>query len=123
MNYYTSLVKQIDQLKAQGKIVKLTKLPSVVNIKRKSIRFWFLTTTVHLFILLIMQNIIIHCQPSMLPTIKELELDYQELYDEVDVTIPYVNDVIKLNNSTDDDAEFVNHFGLDYEQVNCIELI
>jgi len=48
MNYYTSLVKQIDQLKAQGKIVKLTKLPSVVNIKRKSIKFWFLTTTVHL---------------------------------------------------------------------------
>ena len=70
-----------------------------------------------------MRNVIIHCKPSLLPTIKDLELDYQELYDEVDVTIPYVNDVIKLNNSTDDDAEFVNHFGLDYEQVNCIELI
>ena len=39
MNYYSSLVKQIDQLKAQGKLVKITKLPSVVNIKRKSIRF------------------------------------------------------------------------------------
>jgi len=39
MNYYTSLVKQIDQIKAQGKQVKLTKLPSVVNIKRKSIKF------------------------------------------------------------------------------------
>ena len=48
MNYYTSLVKTIDQLKAQGKEVKLTQLPSVVNIKRKSIKFWFLTTTVHL---------------------------------------------------------------------------
>ena len=39
MNYYTSLVKTIDQLKAQGKEVKLTQLPSVINIKRKSIRF------------------------------------------------------------------------------------
>mgnify|MGYP000048850539 CR=1 FL=1 len=39
MNYYSSLVKQIDQLKAQGKEVKLTQLPSVVNIKRKPIRF------------------------------------------------------------------------------------
>ena len=39
MNYYSSLVKQIDQLKAQGKEVKLTQLPSVVNIKRKAIRF------------------------------------------------------------------------------------
>ena len=39
MNYYSSLVKQIDQLKAQGKEVKLTQLPSVVYIKRKPIRF------------------------------------------------------------------------------------
>ena len=39
MNYYSSLVKQIDQLKAQGKQVKITQLPSVVNIKRKAIRF------------------------------------------------------------------------------------
>ena len=70
-----------------------------------------------------MQNVIIHCKPSLLPTIKELELDYQELYDEVDVSIPYTYDVMKINNSTDDDAEFVTHFGLDYDQINCIELI
>ena len=70
-----------------------------------------------------MQNVIIHCKPSLLQTIKDLELDYQELYDEVDVTIPYTVDVMKVNNSTDDDEEFVSHFGLDYEQVNCIELI
>ena len=70
-----------------------------------------------------MQNVIIHCQPSLLPTIKELDLDYQELIGEVDVTIPYTVDVMKVNNSTEDDEEFVNHFGLDYEQVNCIELI
>ena len=70
-----------------------------------------------------MQNVIIHCKPSLLQTIKDLELDYQDMYDEIDVTIPYTYDVIKLNNSTDDDEEFVSHFGLDYEQVNCIELI
>ena len=70
-----------------------------------------------------MQNVIIHCKPSLLSTIKDLELDYQELYDEVDVTIPYTYDVMKLNNSTDDDEEFVNHFGLDYNQINMIELV
>ena len=70
-----------------------------------------------------MQNVIIHCKPSLLQTIKDLELDYQDMYDEIDVTIPYTYDVIKLNNSTDDDEEFVTHFGLDYDQVNCIELI
>ena len=47
-NTYALLSKTIDQLKAQGKIVTITKLPSVVNIKRKSIKFWLLTTTVHL---------------------------------------------------------------------------
>lgn len=39
MNYYTTLVKTIDQLNAQGREVKLTKLPSVINIKRKPIKF------------------------------------------------------------------------------------
>ena len=39
MTYYQSLVKTIDKLKAEGKEVKLTQLPSVINIKRKSIRF------------------------------------------------------------------------------------
>ena len=39
MTYYESLVKTIDKLIAEGKEVKLTKLPSVVNIKRKSIKF------------------------------------------------------------------------------------
>ena len=70
-----------------------------------------------------MRNIIIHCQPSLLSTIKHLDLDYEELIDEVDVTIPYTFDVMDVNDSTDSDAEFVKHFGLDYEQVNCIELI
>ena len=59
----------------------------------------------------------------MLPTIKDLDLDYQELFDEVDVIIPYTVDVMRLNNSTDDDEEFVTHYGLDYDQINCIELI
>ena len=70
-----------------------------------------------------MQNVIIHCEPSLLPTIKDLDLSYEEVYDEGDVTIPYTVDVMKVNNSTDDDAEFVSHFGLDYDQVNFIELI
>jgi len=39
MNYYQTLVLQIDKLKAEGKLVTVTKLPTVVNKKRKSIRF------------------------------------------------------------------------------------
>ena len=70
-----------------------------------------------------MQNIIIHCKESMLSTIKDSGLNYEELYDEIDVTIPYTVNVMKLNKSTPNDADFVKHFGLDYDQVNCIELI
>ena len=39
MNYYTTLVTQIEQIQSSGKQVKLTKLPSVINIKRKAIKF------------------------------------------------------------------------------------
>ena len=58
---------------------------------------------------------------------KELELVWcystNPKSDEIDVIIPYNDDVENVNNSISDDAEFVNHFGLDYDQVNCIELI
>ena len=39
MNYYTTLLTQIEQIQSSGRQVKLTKLPSVVNIKRKAIKF------------------------------------------------------------------------------------
>ena len=70
-----------------------------------------------------MQYLTIHCKPSMLSTIKELDLEYKELINEVDVIIPYTIEAEDINNSISDDAEFVEHYGLDYDQVNCIELI
>ena len=70
-----------------------------------------------------MQNIIVHCKPSLLETVQQLNLTYRDYHDEVDVILPYDSKVEAINNSTSDDEEFVNQFGLDYEQVNCIELI
>ena len=71
-------------------------------------------------------NITIHCQPSMLSTIKRLGLNWcyspQHNLDEIDVIIPYTSEVETINNQYDDEAEFVSQFGLDYDQVNCIEL-
>jgi hypothetical protein len=65
----------------------------------------------------------IHCQPSLLRTIEESGLDYVKStkLDEIDVIIPYTKEVDQLNNSVEDE-ELVQHFGLDYDQVNCIEL-
>ena len=69
----------------------------------------------------------IHCKPSLLSTIKELGLDwcYSPItnLDEIDVIIPYTSEVESINDKYLDDEEFVSHFGLDYDQVNCIELI
>ena len=72
-------------------------------------------------------NIYIHCQPSMLQTIKESGLNWryspQFNQEEIDVIIPYTSEVESINDKYDDEAEFVSQFGLDYEQVNCIQLI
>ncbi len=73
-----------------------------------------------------MQTIVIHCQPEMLETISNSGLDwcYSTTQDyEIDVNIPYTNRIEKVNNELDTDQEFCSYFGLDYDRVNCIELI
>ena len=59
-------------------------------------------------------QIVIHCQPSLSNLIEELQLDYINQVDEIDVI---VNDIDEL-----DDDELCRHYGLDYDQVNCIEV-
>ena len=65
-----------------------------------------------------MQLITIHCQPSLLSTIKDLDLEYTESpqfgEDEYDVQ------VVDYDNL--DDKELCSTIGLDYNEVNCIEL-
>ena len=40
MNYYQQLSMDIDKLRAECKLVSIKQLPSTVNYKRKSIRFY-----------------------------------------------------------------------------------
>ena len=72
-------------------------------------------------------NITIHCQPSMLTTIKQSGLNWcyssNPNSNEIDVIIPYTSEVESINDHYLDDEQFVKHFGLDYDQVNCIQLI
>ena len=70
-----------------------------------------------------MRNITIYCKPSLLETVKQLNVTYHDYLDEVEVILPYTKEVEDINNQDLSDEEFTNHFGLDYEQVNCIELI
>ena len=69
-----------------------------------------------------MRNITIYCKPSLLETVKQLNVTYHDYLDEVEVILPYTKEVEDINNKYDDDAEFCNYFGIDFDQVNCIEL-
>ena len=50
-------------------------------------------------------QVLIHCQESLTNSIKQLGLN-----------------VVNVDNNDLDDQEFCEHLGLDYEQVNCVEL-
>jgi len=64
-------------------------------------------------------HVILHCNPSVLNYVKETNLNWWDSSDhdvnEIDI---FVNNIPSL-----DDEELCKHYGLDYDQVNCIELI
>ena len=69
------------------------------------------------------QQVIIHCKPDYLLKLRETGLPYFETNnDEVDVI---VDDVPYKQSGTiyqDPDEQLCEHYGIDYDQVNCIEL-
>jgi hypothetical protein len=63
------------------------------------------------------QNVMIHYKDSMDNLHHLLDLDL--FFTTTDTGL----EVIVEDNDIEDDEEFVTHYGLDYEQVNCIELV
>ena len=76
------------------------------------------TGIVSFFFIMNIKQVLIHCQPEMLPLIKELDLAWSESpqfgEDEIDVLV--------FDNQDLDDEELVEAVGLNFNQVNCIEL-
>ena len=69
-----------------------------------------------------MNKVIIHCKNSLYEFITNSGLDYIDQGDEIDVI---VDDIAYTVNGTvyqDPDEQFCAHYGIDYDQVNCIEL-
>ena len=66
-----------------------------------------------------MKQVVIHMKDSALDNIKELgfEWDYSQQFGEDEV------DVVVIDEHDLDDEEFIESIGLDYQQVNCIELL
>ena len=69
---------------------------------------------------------VLRCQPSLLPKVKEMGYiwHYSNQFgnEEIDVI---VDDIAYTVNGTvyqDPDEQFCEHYGIDYDQVNCIEL-
>jgi len=67
------------------------------------------------------QNILIHCKPEYLPTIKKLGLDFVDYEDEITVIVPDVEYKVIDGYYQDPDEQMCEHYGIDYDQVNCIE--
>ena len=78
------------------------------------------------------KSVLIHCQPSLLNFVKENNMDWEYSTDhdvnEIDV---YVDDVEYLDGNhpskngiwEDPDIQLCEHYGIDYNQVNCIEAV
>ncbi len=74
-----------------------------------------------------MQNVLIHFKPSYENILIKKGISYQVVDNELDVILPDVD--YKNGNHPDQngiwedpDVQFCNHYELDYDQVNCIEL-
>ena len=69
----------------------------------------------------IMNQVVIHCKPDYLLKLRETGLTFFETSNnEVDV---FVDDIETNSLNEDPDVLLCNHYGIDYDQVNCIELV
>ena len=69
------------------------------------------------------QQIVIHCKQSLRDWLTNSGLQFELGYDEIDVV---VDDVPYKQSGTiyqDPDEQLCEHYGIDYDQVNMIELL
>ena len=71
-----------------------------------------------------MNNVLVHCKPSLLDSIKEMDLYYTHSPNgEVDVIVPDIDTPDHINGVyIDPDQYLCEFYCLDYDQVNCVEL-
>ena len=76
-----------------------------------------------------MKQVTIHCKPSYLDVIKAMRLYYTHntKTGEIDVVVPDVEYIDGFNHPDgiweDPDDQLLNHYDIDSEYVNCIELV
>ena len=73
------------------------------------------------------KSVLIHCQPSLLEFLidNNMNWDYSEQHgeDELDVVVDDIPYEILRGDYQDPDEQLCEHYGIDYNQVNCIEAV
>ena len=73
------------------------------------------------------KSVVIHCQPTLLPEIRELGLNwsFSDVYgkNEIDVIVDDVPYTIVDGTYQDPDEQLCEHYGINYDEVNCIEAL
>ena len=73
------------------------------------------------------KSVLIHCQPSLLNYVKQNEFNwsYSPVHgeDEIDVIVEDIPYEYLDGTYQDPDVELCEFYNIDYEQVNCVELI
>jgi len=69
-----------------------------------------------------MNQVLIHLKESYLNQVKKLGYDYKINDNEIDVILPDV-DYDLSSVIVDPDEQFCDHYGINYDYVNCIELV
>ena len=71
-----------------------------------------------------MKLVLIHCKPSLLDEIKELDLpwSYSPVWGEQEIDVLVPDRPYDDSYYQDPDEQLCEIYGLDYDQVNCVEL-
>ena len=72
-----------------------------------------------------MTQVLIHCKPEAIDCLDSASLDYSYSpihgYNEVDVIVDDVEYTVQDGYYQDPDEQLCEHYGIDYDLVNCIE--
>ena len=82
---------------------------------------WVVPSVLSIYFL--MKQILIHCKPEYLDEVKDLSLYYIHAPNgEIDVTVSDI-EYDPDHYYTDPDEQLCDYYGIDYDQVNCIEAV
>ena len=73
------------------------------------------------------KSVLIHCKPTLAKWLTENDIHWlyseQHGYDEIDVLVDDIPYEITRGDYQDPDVALCEHYGIDYDQVNCIEAV